>query len=86
MTPDQHARLREFARRTIYAAFDSALDNSEVIGWAEELSLVETKVATESDIADAIEDDRVIDFKAGDEIDVIVDWLASADENDEVGA
>ena len=86
MTPDQHARLREFARRTIFSAFDGGLDNSEVIGWAEELHLVETKVATEADVADAIEDDRVIDFKPGDEIDVVVDWLACADENDEVGA
>lgn len=86
MTPDQHARLREFARRTLYASFDGALDNSEVIGWAEELHLVETKTATQADIEDALDEDRVIDFEAGDEIDVIVPWLVDADENEEVGA
>lgn len=86
MTPDQHARLREFARRTIFSAFEGGVEDSYIISWANELGLVESKVATEADVADALEDDRVIDFKPGDEIDVVVDWLASADENEEVGA
>lgn len=86
MTPDQHARLREFARRVLYSSFDGALDAGEIVGWAEELDLVETKIATQADIDDAAEDGRSAEFNVGDEIDIIVPWLVEADENEEVGA
>lgn len=87
MTPDQHARLREFARRVLYASFDSdGASDIDVLGWANELQLVETKYATQADVDDAAEDGRSADFAIGDEIDVIVPWLVESDENDEVGA
>ncbi len=88
MTPDQHARLREFARRVIYAAMeDGRPEMSWITSFAMELDLVETKIATQADIDDAVEEGRpAARFEIGREIDVIVPWLVEADENEEVGA
>ena len=73
MTPDQHARLREFARRVIYAAMeDGRPEMSWITSFAMELDLVETKIATQADIDDAVEEGRpAARFEIGREIDVI---------------